>query len=114
MDNVDRMEGSAEVSLLEQTAGLTWRQWLHRDRGEADGTKRLLGGVLDVDDSVEGAPPLAQPQVRFALNVHENYAPHEADGHHNQFGPKGPVEHALAHLLSGAVDQYVQRPNDAG
>lgn len=53
----------------------------------------FLGAVLHGDDAVEGLEAAPQLQVDFALDVHEDEAAREADGHHDQLGPEGPLEH---------------------
>ncbi|GFV30004.1 hypothetical protein TNCV_3100811 [Trichonephila clavipes] len=73
----------------------------------------LLRCVLHVDDAVEGSPPLEQLNVHLALDVHEDEASREPDGHHDQLGPEGPLQNTRAHLLGSAVYQHVQRPHHA-
>lgn len=53
----------------------------------------LLGTVLHSDDAVEGLEAAPQLQVDFTLDVHEDEATREADGHHNQLSPEGPFQH---------------------
>ncbi|MEQ2293097.1 hypothetical protein AMECASPLE_029684 [Ameca splendens] len=57
----------------------------------------LLWAVLHRDDAVEGLEAAPQLQVDFALDVHEDDAACEADAHHNQLGPEGPLQHACRH-----------------
>lgn len=54
----------------------------------------FLGAVLHSNDAVEGLEAAPKLQVDFTLDVHEDEAAREADGHHNQFGPEGPLQHA--------------------
>ena len=65
--------------------------------GQTDGWRRSPGqqsvwDVLDVDDSIVGAPSSAQSDVHFELDVHEDEAPDEADRHNDQLGPKRPLK----------------------
>lgn len=53
----------------------------------------FLGAVLHSDDTVEGLEAAPQLQVDFTLDVHEDEATCEANGHHNQLGPEGPLQH---------------------
>lgn len=53
----------------------------------------FLGAVLHSDDAVEGLEAAPQLQVDFTLDVHEDEAAREADGHHDQLGPEGPLQH---------------------
>lgn len=69
---------------------------------------------MDVDDSIEGTPPLAQLHVHLALHVHEYQAPGEAYGHHDQLRPEGPLQSTLLDLLGGPFDEDVEGPHDAG
>lgn len=50
--------------------------------------------VLDEDDAVEGLEASPELQVDFALDVHEDEAAQEANSHHSQLGPEGPLQHA--------------------
>ncbi|CAN7975310.1 unnamed protein product, partial [Ixodes persulcatus] len=80
------------------------------------GQRRALvrhGRVLHVDDPVEGPPATEQLDVHLALDIHEDQAPREADGHHDELGPEGPVQVALSHLFRRPVDEDVQRPDHA-
>lgn len=53
----------------------------------------FLRAVLHSDDAVKSLEAAPQLQVHFTLNVHEDEAAREAYGHHNQFGPEGPLQH---------------------
>ena len=53
----------------------------------------FLGAVLHSDDAVEGLEAAPQLQVDLTLDVHENEATGEADGHHDQLGPEGPLQY---------------------
>ncbi|CAN7994136.1 unnamed protein product, partial [Ixodes hexagonus] len=80
------------------------------------GQRRALvrhGRVLHVDDPVEGPPATEQLDVHLALDVHEDQAPREADGHHDELGPERPVQVALSHLFRRSVDEHVQGPYHA-
>lgn len=57
----------------------------------------LLGAVLHCDDAVEGLEAAPQLQVHFTLDVHEDQAACEANSHHYQLGPKGPLQHTWEH-----------------
>ncbi len=64
------------------------------DRGRpvpsvADG----VGAVLYKDDPVESLQPPPELQVDFALNVHEEESSSKANRHHNELGPKRPIQH---------------------
>lgn len=53
----------------------------------------LLWAVLHSYDAVEGLEAAPQLQVDFTLDVHEDEAACEANGHHNQLGPEGPLQY---------------------
>lgn len=53
----------------------------------------FLWAVLHRDDAVEGLEAAPQLQVDLTLDVHEDEATREADGHHDQLGPEGPLQH---------------------
>lgn len=53
----------------------------------------FLRAVLHSDDAVEGLEAAPQLQVDFTLDVHEDEAACEADGHHDQLCPEGPLQH---------------------
>lgn len=57
------------------------------------GVQVFLGAVLHSDDAVEGLEAAPQLQVDFTLDVHEDEAPCETYGHHDQLGPEGPLQH---------------------
>ena len=73
-----------------------------------------LWHIFNAYDLVVRAPAQYELDVHFALYVHEDQPPSEADGHHNQLGPEGPVKVAVGYLLCGAVNQHVKWPDDAG
>lgn len=50
--------------------------------------------VLDVYDPVVGLESPPQVDVDLALDVHEHQSACEADGHHHQLGPEGPLQDA--------------------
>lgn len=50
--------------------------------------------VLDVYDPVVGLESPPQVDVDLALDVHEHQSAGEADGHHHQLGPEGPLQDA--------------------
>lgn len=59
---------------------------------------RPLGGVwavLHKDHTIVGLEPAPELDVDFALNIHEDQAPCEANGHHHQLGPKRPLKDTL-------------------
>lgn len=53
----------------------------------------LLRTVLHSDDAIEGLEAAPQLQVDFTLDVHKDEATREANGHHNQLSPEGPLQH---------------------
>lgn len=57
----------------------------------------LFRAVLHGDDTVEGLEAAPQLQVDFTLDVHEDEAAGEANGHHYQLGPEGPLQHTCGH-----------------
>ena len=57
----------------------------------------FLWAVLHGDDAVEGLEAAPQLQVDFTLDVHEDEATCRANGHHNQLGPEGPLQHTWGH-----------------
>lgn len=54
----------------------------------------FVGAVLHSDDAVEGLEAVPQLQVDLTLDVHEDEAASEANGHHDQLSPEGPLQHS--------------------
>ena len=78
-----------------RTGGRTDSTMNGRTDGRTDGDRpgqQSVWDVLDVDDSIVGAPPSAQSDVHFELDVHEDDAPDETDRNHDQLGPKRPLK----------------------
>lgn len=63
----------------------------------------LFRAVLHGDDAVKGLEAAPQLQVDFTLYVHEDEAAGEADSHHDQLGPKWPLQHTCGHSKKTTV-----------
>lgn len=48
--------------------------------------------VLNIDYSVVSLESLPQLYIHFALNIHKKKSTREADGHHHQLSPEGPLQ----------------------
>lgn len=59
----------------------------------------LLRGILNQQNPIPGAPPVAQIQVLLALDVHEDDAAGQSDRHHDQLRPEGPPNQTTTDLL---------------
>lgn len=74
----------------------------------------LFGSILDINDPVEGTPFLAQLHVHFTLHVHEHKPSSEADRHHYELSPKGPLQGSLLDLFCSPLYKNVERPHHTG
>jgi len=52
--------------------------------------------------------------VYFALDIHEDDSSSYADRNDDELRPKWPPQDAGMNLLCRALDEYVERPDDAG
>lgn len=75
--------------------------------------EQVLGDRLYENNAVVLLPPNAQLQIHFTLNIHEDDAAGEADGHDDELGPEGPFDEARLDLVGGALDEHVEGPDDA-
>jgi len=69
---------------------------------------------LYINDSVESSPASAQGDVHLELDVHKDETTNEADGDDDQLGPERPLQITFSDFIRCSVDEYIQRPNDAG
>lgn len=59
---------------------------------------------------IPSAPPVAQIQILFALDVHEHDSAGQAHRHHDQLGPEGPSYQSTAHFLGSPFDEHTEGP----